>query len=155
MRCSLSRRSTSERHSVVADLRGEGIIGHWDRGYLEQVLDNLLDNAIRYSPDGGEVKVLVRAEDGVVRVTVADQGMGMPPETIANLFKRYYRSEGARRVEAGGMGIGSYIAREMVALHGGRILVESEEGRGSSFTVELPLAESVEAPSPVASASVN
>jgi two-component system, OmpR family, phosphate regulon sensor histidine kinase PhoR len=159
--CDLVRRQVaqvqvkSERHRVIADLEGEGMVGRWDRGYLEQVLDNLLDNAIRYSPDGGGVTVSVRAEDGVVRVTVADQGIGMPPETIANLFKRYYRSEEAKKAEPSGMGIGLYISHEMVALHGGRILVESEEGRGSTFTVELPMAQSVGVPSvmPEAAAS--
>jgi two-component system, OmpR family, phosphate regulon sensor histidine kinase PhoR len=136
----------SERHRVAANVQCEDVTGRWDRGYLEQVLDNLLDNAIRYSPQGGDVTVTVSAENGLARITVADNGIGMSSDTISRLFKRYYRSEGAKKVEAGGMGIGLYVAREMVALHGGRILVESEEGRGSRFTVELPLPESVEAP---------
>jgi two-component system, OmpR family, phosphate regulon sensor histidine kinase PhoR len=136
----------SERHVLVADVAGDSIIGYWDRGYLEQALDNLLDNAIRYSPKGGDVTVSVATEDGLVRVTVADQGIGMPPETIANLYKRYYRSQEAKAADASGMGIGLYVTHEIVTQHGGRIFVESERGRGSKFTVELPAAQSVGLP---------
>ena len=128
----------TDKHRVIADV-DDGVVGEWDRGYLEQVLANLLENAVRYSPDGGQIRVSLRRGDGVARLAVADQGIGIPQETLPNLFKRYYRSDEAKRVSADGMGIGLYVTQEIVAAHGGRIWAESEPGKGSTFTVELPL----------------
>ena len=103
---------------------------------LQEVLYNLIDNAIRYSPRGGPVEVeLAEAGPGRVRIAVRDYGMGVAPEKRAQLFTRYFQAA-ARPV--GGLGLGLYISRRIVELHGGRIWAEFPEDGGSRFVVELP-----------------
>lgn len=109
-----------------------------DRSRLHQVFANLLTNAIKYSPDGSEVVLRVMRGDGEARVAVADHGAGIPPEALPHLFDRFYRAEGAA-ARAQGLGLGLFITRRIVEAHGGSIGVESEVGRGSTFTVILPL----------------
>ena len=128
----------TDRHRLVVEL-GEGITGLWDRGYLEQVVGNLLENAIQYSPKGGQIRIALQKEVGVARLVVADSGIGMSPATLEKLFQRHYRAAEAREVRVDGMGLGLYLCREIVTAHGGRIWAESEQGKGSIFTVELPL----------------
>lgn len=111
-----------------------------DRERVHQVLFNLVDNAIRFTPDGGSVVVRARAEDGAVRVAVADTGTGIASEHLPRLFERFYRVDHARAREDGGTGIGLAIARSAVEAHGGTITASSEPGRGSVFTFDLPLA---------------
>jgi two-component system phosphate regulon sensor histidine kinase PhoR len=113
-----------------------------DEARLGQVLVNLLHNAVKFSPDGGDVTVRVRREGGEVVVSVADQGIGIPRAALARVFERFYKVDRAR-VRGGGTGLGLAIARHVVAQHGGRIWVESEEGRGSVFSFALPVAEQV------------
>jgi two-component system phosphate regulon sensor histidine kinase PhoR len=113
-----------------------------DEARLGQVLVNLLHNAVKFSPDGGDVTVRVRREGGEVVVSVADQGIGIPRAALARVFERFYKVDRAR-VRGGGTGLGLAIARHVVAQHGGRIWVESEEGRGSVFSFALPVAEEV------------
>jgi signal transduction histidine kinase len=117
---------------------------------VEQVLANLVDNAIKYSPHGGAITVrIARDADGMLIVSVADQGMGIPPEHLPHLFERFYRVEsGGRSVR--GVGLGLFICRSLVESHGGRIWVDSQPGLGSTFAFSLPaLAEAVEeAPAP-------
>ena len=106
---------------------------------LGQVLVNLLHNAIKFSPDGGDVIVTVGSETGTVWVTVTDHGVGIPRGAHERIFERFYKVDRARaRGEAGGTGLGLSIARHVIEQHGGRIRVESSEGRGSTFTIELP-----------------
>ena len=108
-----------------------------DPNRLERILTNLLTNALKYSPL--ETEVLFRAEstNKEVLVSVSDRGIGIAPEDIPNLFQRYYRAKGARKAE--GLGLGLYITKMLVEAHGGRIWVESELGRGSTFYFTLPL----------------
>ncbi|MCL4533837.1 MAG: GAF domain-containing protein [Bacteroidetes bacterium] len=128
----------TDKHRLITDIGGQ-IIGYWDRGYLEQAIANLVDNAIRYSPEGGEVRVSVQLEGDTARVTVVDQGIGIPQDLLPHLFKRYYRAQAAREISADSMGIGLYITREIIAAHGGRIWAEGAPEKGSVFTIELPL----------------
>jgi signal transduction histidine kinase len=107
---------------------------------VHQVLFNLVDNAIRFTPDGGTVTVSARDVDGAVHVAVADTGSGIPPEHLPRLFERFYRVDHARAREQGGTGIGLAIARSVVEAHGGTIAAESEPGRGSVFRFDLPIA---------------
>ena len=111
-----------------------------DRERIHQVLFNLLDNAVRFTPPGGEVTVSAAGAAGRCEVRVADTGPGIPPEHMPFLFERFYRVDQARSRGDGGTGIGLAIARSVVEAHGGRIRAESEVGRGSVFTFELPLA---------------
>jgi signal transduction histidine kinase len=107
---------------------------------VHQVLFNLLDNAVRFTPPGGEVTVSAHRHDGSVEVSVSDTGVGISPEHLPRLFERFYRADPARSREDGGTGIGLAIARSVVEAHGGHIRAESQMGRGSAFTFDLPVA---------------
>jgi histidine kinase len=115
-----------------------------DRERIHQVLFNLLDNAVRFTPTGGRVTVSADRHDGSVDVHVADTGPGIGPEHLPRLFERFYRADSARSQREGGTGIGLAIARSVVEAHGGRIWAESEPGKGSVFTFELPVARAAE-----------
>jgi signal transduction histidine kinase len=109
-----------------------------DRNRVQQVLTNLLDNAVKYSPDGSAVEVLLERVDGSVRVVVADQGLGIPADAREQVFQRFYRVDPELSGGVGGSGLGLYISREIVAAMGGTIEVEPNEPRGSRFVVTLP-----------------
>lgn len=111
-----------------------------DRERVHQVLFNLVDNAVRFTPEGGAVTVSAHRHNGSVEVKVADTGVGIPPEHLPRLFERFYRADPARSRGDGGTGIGLAIARSVVEAHGGHIRAESELGRGSVFTFDLPVA---------------
>ncbi|HEX5904342.1 MAG TPA: ATP-binding protein [Actinomycetota bacterium] len=111
-----------------------------DRERVHQVLFNLLDNAVRFTPEGGRVTVSASRHNGSVDVAVADTGPGIAPEDLPRVFERFYRVDESRSRDDGGTGIGLAIARSVVEAHGGRIWAESEPGRGSTFTFELPAA---------------
>ncbi len=112
-----------------------------DEARLQQVLVNLLHNAVKFSPDGGAVTVTVRSEPPEVVVSVADHGVGIPRAAQARIFERFYKVDRARvRGESGGTGLGLAIARHIVEQHGGRIRVESTEGAGSTFSFTIPIA---------------
>ena len=114
-----------------------------DAARLGQVLVNLLHNAVKFSPDGGDVTVSVRAAESGVIVAVADHGVGVPRAAQARIFERFYKVDRARvRGETGGTGLGLAIARHIVEQHGGRIWVTSSEGTGSTFSFSLPFAAS-------------
>lgn len=104
---------------------------------LGQALQNLVDNALKFTPPGGRVTIAARAERGSAIIEVSDTGIGIPAEEIAHLFERFYRVDPARTRERGGTGLGLAIARRIVELHGGRIEVESHPGQGSTFRIKL------------------
>jgi two-component system, OmpR family, phosphate regulon sensor histidine kinase PhoR len=111
-----------------------------DEARLGQVLVNLLHNAVKFSPDGGDVTVSVHAYGSDVLTSVADHGVGVPKAAQARIFERFYKVDRARvRGEAGGTGLGLAIARHVIEQHGGRIWVESVEGQGSTFSFALPI----------------
>ncbi|MGZ4114236.1 MAG: sensor histidine kinase [Actinomycetota bacterium] len=111
---------------------------------VHQVLFNLLDNALRYTPPGGEVVVAAHPANGGCEVAVSDTGPGIAPEHLPRLFERFYRADAARSRGDGGTGIGLAIARSVVEAHGGHIRAESRLGHGSVFTFDLPVAEAAE-----------
>ena len=109
-----------------------------DENKLRQVLTNLIDNAIKYSPDGGQVEIRLAAEDGECLIQVADEGLGIPSSELERIFEKFYRLDPQQTRGVGGSGLGLYICRELVERMNGRIEVDSEPGRGSRFTVALP-----------------
>ena len=109
-----------------------------DAGKLRQVVVNLIDNAIKYSPDGGTVTVEVAARPGAVTIAVADEGLGIPADARERIFEKFVRLDPAMRRGVGGSGLGLYISRELVERMGGALRVTSNGGQGSTFTVELP-----------------
>lgn len=128
-------------HRLVASVPDEPVRLTCDPLRIEQVLANLVSNAIKYSPGGGSVRVTVARRPDAVLVSVADEGVGMSPEDIAHAFEPFHRT-GAAKESVPGVGLGLFVARRIVEAHGGRIVIESTPGAGSTFTVHLPLAGS-------------
>ena len=132
------REQLDERHRLVLDPVGPcPLWGDPDR--LEQVLTNLLDNAVKYSPSGGDVRVSLRQDNGAAVLAVRDEGIGLPPGATDAIFQPFGRATNAARQNLPGMGLGLYICRDIVERHGGRIWAESGgEGRGTTMYVRLP-----------------
>jgi signal transduction histidine kinase len=122
-------------HRFVADVDVDGVVVQADPDKLRQVLDQLVSNAVKYSPDGGTVTVSARRVDDAVELAVADEGIGIPQSERERIFSKFYKAAGAQ-----GTGLGLFIAQGLVREMGGRMWVDSEEGRGSRFAFELPLA---------------
>ncbi|APW62972.1 heavy metal sensor histidine kinase [Paludisphaera borealis] len=129
--------------TLKADARIAGrVVGDPDR--LRQILFNLLDNAIKYTPPGGEVAIRGESPNGCARIIVADTGVGVAPEHLPHLFDRFYRVDSSRGNETGGTGLGLAICRAIAEAHGGRIHIESEFHRGTRAVLTLPIATPAE-----------
>ncbi len=130
----------AERNAVTLAIKIEPDLPtiRGDEARLGQVVVNLVHNAVKFSPDGGEVRVAVRRDGAAVAVSVTDHGIGIRPADRARIFERFYKADRAR-VRGGGTGLGLAIARHVVEGHGGRIGVESDEGAGSTFTFSIPI----------------
>jgi signal transduction histidine kinase len=109
-----------------------------DRDRLEQVLGNLLENAVKYSPDGTDISVRVRDENDRVVTAISDRGIGIPSDEIGQVFERFHRGRQVSSSNYGGLGLGLYISKQIVERHGGSIWVESREGQGTTFFFSLP-----------------
>ena len=131
-------REPSDRHCFVLDAAGP-IVGEWDAARLRQLVENLVENAVKYSPDGGEVRVTVGQEGGEAHLTVIDRGIGIPVADLPHIFERFQRGTNVDDRRFAGMGLGLYICRGIVEGHGGRVEVSSTPGQGSAFRVTLPL----------------
>jgi signal transduction histidine kinase len=119
--------------NVQPDLTMQG-----DKLKLNQILYNLTDNAIKYTPEGGNIGIMLTEEEGNIVWRVRDDGIGIPPEDQRHIFERFYRVDKARSRETGGTGLGLSIVKQLVTAHGGTISVYSETGKGTEFTVVLP-----------------
>jgi heavy metal sensor kinase len=139
MRVLAQEKSITMSTSIEDDIYVEG-----DRSHLQQVMVNLIDNAIKYTHESGAVEVRVRSENNKAVFEVSDNGAGIPPHAIAHVFERFYRADKARSRASGGVGLGLSIVKAICAAHGAEISVSSEERRGSCFRVELPTAATVE-----------
>ncbi len=128
--------SAANGHRVVAEVGPEPVAAQADPGKLRQVLDQLVSNAVKYSPRGGVVSVSVQRHEDAVEVAVADEGVGIPVSERERIFAKFYKAGGGQ-----GTGLGLFIAQGLVREMGGRIRVDSEEGRGSTFAFELPVAK--------------
>ena len=144
-------------HTAVSDRRFQlnVPVGHkrvmGDRDRLEQVLGNLMENAVKYSPDGSEILVTVEDRGDQVVTSIADRGIGIPTDELGQVFERFHRGRQVSSTNYGGLGLGLYITKQIVERHGGTIWVESREGQGTTFSFSLPVAPAVEpAPAPAA-----
>jgi PAS domain S-box-containing protein len=124
-------------HSFVLELEDDGLTADADADKLRQILDQLIQNAVKFSPDGGAVTVSARRRSDAVEVSVLDEGVGIPAAEQQRIFTKFYRAD-AQRSGGGGAGLGLFIAQGLVTAMGGRIWVDSSEGKGSAFTFELP-----------------
>lgn len=131
-------RASSAKHVIVCDFDTREPVAQCDPDRIAQIITNLLSNAIKYSPEGGEIAVTSRARDGHVDVSVSDHGIGIAPEFAKRIFNRYERYEKTSG-QIIGTGLGLAITRQIVELHGGKIWVNSEQGKGSDFHFTLPL----------------
>ena len=130
-----------KRRQIVQVTLSDPCDTYADRGKLTQVVYNLMDNAVKYTQPGGQIKVALQRVGRDAVLTVSDNGPGIPKEGLPHIFDRFYRVDKARSRETGGTGLGLSIVHQLVMLHGGSIRVDSEEGQGTTFTVELPLHE--------------
>jgi signal transduction histidine kinase len=126
-------------HQIEVHASEEPVTGMWDADRIERVVENLVSNAVKYSPDGGPVVITVRRKGDDAVLAVTDRGIGIPEADQPHVFERFYRAGAAERGIAG-FGIGLAASCRIVERHGGTIGVESREGTGSTFTVRLPLA---------------
>ncbi len=126
------------QRTIELDVRGTGNIVRGDPSRLRRALDNIIGNALKYSPGGEPVQVVVSHSETAVRVAVSDSGIGIPPGEIVRLFERFARASNAKRSKIPGTGLGLYLAKTIVERHGGTIQVRSELEQGSTFTVVLP-----------------
>ncbi len=136
--CDVNERFEEQARQIGSNLRVHAagtVIGHWDRLKIDRVVTNLLSNAFKYG-SGRPVELRVEADDEHAYVSVKDEGIGVAPEDRARIFKRFGRAVSADHY--GGLGLGLYLASQIAAAHGGSIRVESELGKGSTFTLELP-----------------
>jgi signal transduction histidine kinase len=137
---------TLERHSIAySDPSGE-IWVEGDELRLEQVLHNLISNAVKYSPAGGTVTVRVEQREMFACVAIEDQGIGIPASAVPRLFTRFYRADNVDPQNISGMGIGLFVVKEIMSLHGGTVHVTSQESQGSTFTICLPIAPAATQP---------
>ncbi len=137
----------SDNHRIVVDMPADLPRVDADPRRVTQVLTNLCSNAIRYAPEGGDIRIRAYVQDGVVLTEVIDRGIGIPSDRIERIFEKFYRVENAVTRQVRGTGLGLAICRELVEAHGGHITVESVVGVGSKFTFTLPVAAGATEPS--------
>jgi PAS domain S-box-containing protein len=132
-------RRLSERHTITVELPDTPLFVAGDELRLEQVLYNLLQNAVKYSPVGGTIAVSAGREEQYAVITVRDQGVGIPAEELPHIFERFYRATNIPEGSISGLGLGLYLVRALIEMHGGTVDVRSVVGEGTTFRVRLPL----------------
>jgi PAS domain S-box-containing protein len=133
------RLTTTIQHNLLFETSAQSIVLSFDPPRLEQVFDNLITNAIKYSPPETNIYVSIVPADGEVTVCVRDEGSGIPLEDQPRIFDRFYRARSTRTTKVEGLGLGLYISHEIVVAHGGQMWLESTPGVGSTFCLKLPL----------------
>lgn len=132
-------RAMAKEREISMEFPGGGLEVEGDRVQLELVLDNLLGNAIKYSPKAKPIRVRMEQKGDHVEVRVSDEGSGIASHDLSNVFGKFYRVEGVHSVRTPGSGLGLYICRNIIEAHGGRIWVESKLGSGSTFAFSIPM----------------
>ena len=127
-----------KKYELVRDYPITSVWIEFDTDKMTQVIDNILNNAIKYSPDGGKITVTMKTTDDQMILSISDQGLGIPKQDLPRIFDRFYRVDRARSRAQGGTGLGLSIAKEIIKQHNGFIWAKSEYGKGSTFTIVLP-----------------
>ena len=135
----LRETAVARQHTITHHLPGEKLLIHADRDVVQTALNNLVSNAVKFTPDGGRIELRLQRRGSEAWFSVRDSGIGIPADRLDWIFKRFYQVESPLRRRYEGMGLGLSIAKELVELHNGRIWAESQPGQGSLFTVALPL----------------
>jgi len=135
------QRHDAANHNLITDVPDELPPLRADRHKLEEILTNLISNAIKFSPQGGTVKVAARTDDDFVRISVSDEGIGISDQQMPHLFKRFRRLHEDEQKRVSGTGVGLFLCKHLVEAHGGTIEVESEPGAGSTFSFTIPIAD--------------
>ena len=137
----LSFTSYAERKTITLKFTSSEaeIVVYIDKDKIEKIITNILSNAFKFTPEGGTIEVTVRTDERNSNIIISDTGVGIPREKISKIFDRFYQVDGSHTREQEGTGIGLSLTKELVELHRGKIEVESEEGKGSTFTVSIPL----------------
>lgn len=132
---------TTSLHSVIYCGPEAPLLVEGDRLRLFQVVQNLIQNAMKYSPEGGTVRLTVEMGETTVHIAVKDEGIGIPQAELPQIFERFYRATNVDAQHISGLGVGLHVVKELIGLHGGAVQVESAEGQGSTFIITLPLLE--------------
>ena len=133
-----AHKSFAQNHKLILDAPKDlpFIVGDEDK--FEQILNNLISNAIKYSPQGGEIRLTLRAEDEILKISVQDHGIGVPADKLQRIFSKFERVDNSNTRRTGGTGIGLFLVKHLVEQHGGKVWLESTLGEGSTFFIELP-----------------
>lgn len=134
-----SVQSSAEQHSISLQIKAADTKVIADRARISQVVGNILDNAVKYSPYGGKVIVRLRQQDSYYQVSISDQGLGVSPELFDHIFERFYRVHNTATQQLSGIGLGLYVAKAIIDQHGGRIWLSGNQGVGSTFHFTLPV----------------
>ncbi|MGM9911613.1 MAG: cell wall metabolism sensor histidine kinase WalK [Lacticaseibacillus absianus] len=131
-------KTNEKKYEIKRALGNQALWIEIDTDQMMRVIDNIMNNAIKYSPDGGTITVRLKQNQNWVLLSISDQGLGIPRKDLGKIFDRFYRADKARSRAQGGTGLGLAIAKEIVTAHGGRIWADSREGHGSTFYISLP-----------------
>ena len=134
----MKNQAGEKKYDIVREYPISPVWVEIDTDKMTQVLDNILNNAIKYSPDGGEIRVGMKTTDAQLIISISDEGLGIPKKDLPRIFDRFYRVDKARSRAQGGTGLGLAIAKEIIKQHNGFIWAKSEYGKGSTFTIVLP-----------------
>ena len=134
----IKNQDETKKYEIIRDYSITPIWVEIDTDKMTQVIDNILNNAIKYSPDGGKITVSMKTTDDQMILSISDQGLGIPKQDLPKIFDRFYRVDRARSRAQGGTGLGLAIAKEIIKQHKGFIWAKSEYGKGSTFTIVLP-----------------
>ena len=134
----MKNKAGEKKYDIVREYPISPVWVEIDTDKMTQVLDNILNNAIKYSPDGGEIRVGMKTTDAQLIISISDEGLGIPKKDLPRIFDRFYRVDKARSRAQGGTGLGLAIAKEIIKQHKGFIWAKSEYGKGSTFTIVLP-----------------
>jgi signal transduction histidine kinase len=137
--CRDARMVDKEKHEIICDIK-PGVIVNGDRNRLKQAIREFLQNAIKYTPPMGEIKISLQKDMGAAIINIKDTGMGISKKDMGHIFSRFYRGDVSRNRDKGGYGLGLAICREIVSAHKGKITFKSKEGTGTSVKVALELA---------------